>query len=63
MLTGQVVGGVPHDDEDHAQHVANFALLVQHVVSAVKNPVTGEPLLLRMGIHSGPAVAGVVGSL
>lgn len=30
--------------------------------SAVRLPTTGEPVRLRVGIHSGPAMSGVVGT-
>jgi len=32
-------------------------------VQQVKNPITGEPIELRMGIHSGPITAGIAGFL
>lgn len=59
-----VVAGAPDDDEDHASHLADFALQVQAAVLAcVVSPLDGCPIQLRIGIHSGPVVAGVVGNL
>lgn len=58
-----VVGGLPRRTDHHAQHVADFALLVQAAVGMVKSPLDGSPLVIRMGIHSGPVLAGVVGNL
>jgi len=55
-----VVGGLPERAEDHTEAVADFALLVRRILHSVQ----GMPdIRLRMGINSGPVVAGVVGHL
>ncbi|XP_044914423.1 guanylate cyclase soluble subunit beta-2-like [Felis catus] len=56
-----VVGGVPVPIGSHAQRVANFALGMRISAKEVMNPVTGEPIQIRVGIHTGPVLAGVVG--
>ncbi|KAM6178192.1 guanylate cyclase soluble subunit beta-2-like [Rhynchocyon petersi] len=56
-----VVGGVPVPVGSHAQRVANFALGMRISAREVMNPVTGEPIQIRVGIHTGPVLAGVVG--
>ncbi|XP_039770946.1 guanylate cyclase soluble subunit beta-2-like [Ornithorhynchus anatinus] len=56
-----VVGGVPVPRASHAQRVANFALGMQISARDVMNPVTREPIQIRVGIHTGPVLAGVVG--
>ncbi|EHB09859.1 Guanylate cyclase soluble subunit beta-2 [Heterocephalus glaber] len=56
-----VVGGVPVPIGSHAQRVANFALGMRISTKEVMNPITGEPIQIRVGIHTGPVVAGVVG--
>ncbi|XP_045422956.1 guanylate cyclase soluble subunit beta-2-like [Lemur catta] len=56
-----VVGGVPVPTGSHAQRVANFALGMRISAKEVMNPVTGEPIQIRVGIHTGPVLAGVVG--
>ncbi|XP_049634437.1 guanylate cyclase soluble subunit beta-2-like [Suncus etruscus] len=56
-----VVGGVPVPIESHALRVANFALGMRISAKEVINPVTGEPIQIRVGIHTGPVLAGVVG--
>ncbi|XP_036106450.1 guanylate cyclase soluble subunit beta-2-like isoform X1 [Molossus molossus] len=56
-----VVGGVPVPVGNHAQRVANFALGMRISAKEVMNPVTGEPIQIRVGIHTGPVLAGVVG--
>jgi hypothetical protein len=58
-----VVGGLPVKDKNHAQQIADFALLVQKAVQAVKSPIDGTPIRIRIGLHSGSVMAGVVGNL
>jgi class 3 adenylate cyclase len=55
-----VVGGAPLPREDHAQTIANFALDIQRVIAEFQTSL-GNPLQLRIGINSGPVVAGVIG--
>jgi class 3 adenylate cyclase len=55
--------GLPEPDQYHAENVANFALAVMECVKHVKSPVTGEPIDLRIGIHTGSCTSGVVGTL
>ena len=54
-----MVGGLPEPDENHACYMADFALLVQSAVQAVKNPLDNSSIQLRMGISSGPILAGI----
>ncbi|KAM9173381.1 LOW QUALITY PROTEIN: guanylate cyclase soluble subunit beta-2-like [Pangshura tecta] len=56
-----VVGGVPVPIASHAKRVANFALGMRTAAREVMNPITGEPIQIRIGIHTGPVLAGVVG--
>ncbi len=58
-----MVSGLPIRNQDkHAGEIASMAL---HLLEAIKNFEIrhrhGERLRLRIGIHSGPVVAGVVG--
>ncbi len=54
------VGGLPDAQDDHAQRVARLALDMLEVVRARQVP--GQPVLdVRIGINSGPVVAGVIG--
>ncbi len=55
-----VGGGVPDPREDHAQAVANFSLELLEVIPELQANES-LPLSLRIGIHSGPVVAGVIG--
>jgi len=52
------VCGVPVARPDHAEVMAEFALDIQADLSAT----TSELSLVRIGIHSGPVVAGVIGA-
>ncbi|XP_057887399.1 LOW QUALITY PROTEIN: guanylate cyclase soluble subunit beta-2-like [Melospiza georgiana] len=56
-----VVGGVPVPVPTHAERVANFALGMIMAAKGVQNPVSGNPIQIRVGIHTGPVLAGVVG--
>ena len=56
-----VVGGLPEPADDHAEKVADMALALSDVLTRIKTG-SGEALSCRMGIHLGPAVAGVIGS-
>jgi class 3 adenylate cyclase len=54
--------GLPIPDEDNAELIANFAVAVLHCSSLVLSPLDGQPIQLRIGIHSGQCSAGVVGN-
>ena len=56
-----VAGGLPQPRPDHAQAVAEMALAVREEVGRHLDP-GGQPLAVRIGIDSGPVVAGVLGT-
>ena len=56
-----VVGGLPQPRDDHAEAVAEMALAMIAAVEARRAP-TGDPLRVRIGINTGPVVAGVIGT-
>ena len=56
-----VVGGLPSPGEDHAEVVAEMALGIQEALPRF-NEEHGSSLRLRIGINSGPVVAGVIGT-
>jgi len=56
-----VVGGAPVSREDHADVIAQLALEMQRELAAF-NEQTGKNLQMRIGISSGPVVAGVIGT-
>lgn len=54
-----VAGGVPVPRDDHAEAVANMALDIMEVMSDFT--WNGERIFFRIGINSGPVIAGVIG--
>jgi adenylate cyclase len=56
-----VVSGVPQPRADHVEALASFALDMADAASRLRDS-RGNPLPLRIGLASGPVVAGVVGS-
>jgi class 3 adenylate cyclase len=59
-----VVGGVPTACPDHCERIASFALDIQHSLREL-NLNEDDPdvkVILRIGIHTGAAVAGVIGT-
>lgn len=56
-----VAGGMPEAQPDHAERVARMALDMQ-AETARFSAEMGEKVELRIGIHSGPVVAGVIGT-
>ncbi|XP_040357680.1 retinal guanylyl cyclase 1 [Ixodes scapularis] len=57
-----VVGGLPERVRDHAEQVATMALDLLHLCGKFKiRHMANVPLMLRIGLHTGPVVAGVVG--
>ena len=55
-----VVGGLPERRSDHAEAVADMALEMMEELGRI-NRRRGSNLQLRIGINSGPVVAGVIG--
>ena len=56
-----VVGGLPTPRPDHAEAIAEMALDIQEEVARL-NAEMGQEVALRVGINSGPVVAGVIGT-
>ena len=55
-----VVGGLPTPRNDHAEAIAEMALAMQREITAFKRD-DGKSFRLRIGINTGPVVAGVIG--
>jgi class 3 adenylate cyclase len=56
-----VVGGLPEPRSDHAHAVVALAIDMQQEVARFTWP-SGAPVVLRIGINTGPVVAGVIGT-
>ena len=55
-----VAGGLPEPRPDHAEAVADMALAMRDELGNIQTP-DGKKLVFRIGIHTGPVVAGVIG--
>ena len=56
-----VAGGLPEPRADHAHAVADMALAMIETVERMNHELP-TPLQMRIGIHSGEVVAGVIGT-
>lgn len=58
-----VAGGLPIPRPDHAEAIADMALAMQDAIARPEFQHEGmPPLSLRIGINTGPVIAGVIGS-
>ncbi len=56
-----VAGGLPTPKADHTQAIANMALAMQAAIQQFRRN-DGETFQIRIGIHTGSVVAGVIGT-
>ncbi|EYC06642.1 hypothetical protein Y032_0074g814 [Ancylostoma ceylanicum] len=54
------VGGIPEQLAEHAEMICHVAIGMLWEGRSVLEPVNKKPIQVRIGIHSGPIVAGVV---
>jgi len=55
-----VAVGIPEPRDDHVEVAARLALEMLVTLTGIRDEI-GAPIQLRIGLHSGPAVAGVIG--
>jgi adenylate cyclase len=55
------VGGLPQKRDNHAEAIADLALAMQQAIAHFYRD-TGDSFCLRIGINTGPVVAGVIGT-
>lgn len=55
------VGGIPEFLPSHAEKICYVALGMIWEAKTVHDPVSKKPLEVRIGIHSGTIIAGIVG--
>ncbi|XP_055335407.1 soluble guanylate cyclase 88E-like [Paramacrobiotus metropolitanus] len=56
-----IVAGAPVPDSQHCSRICDMALSMLADIQNVINPSTGKHVTIRVGIHSGTIVGGVVG--
>ena len=56
-----VAGGVPEETSGHAARLARCAMGMLEIIDTFSRE-SGHQLQLRIGLHRGPAVAGVIGT-
>ena len=56
-----VASGVPANAPDHAERLARFAISMQNELKEISKTLDKD-LQMRIGIHSGPVTAGVIGT-
>ena len=56
-----VAGGVPQHRDDHADRLATCAVGMLEIIDQFSTE-SGYDLQLRIGLHRGPAIAGVIGT-
>jgi adenylate cyclase len=55
-----VAVGIPEPREDHAEIAARLSLTMLETFDAIRSEIEA-PIQLRIGVHIGPAIAGVIG--
>merc|ERR1719187_622712 len=56
-----IVAGIPVKAANHPLKIVDMAFDMMDGISMLEDPGTGKNILMRIGCHSGPVVAGVVG--
>ena len=54
-----LVSGVPEPNDSHAKHAADIAMDMVQTITKVKIAFLKDPMRVKLGMHSGPVVAGI----
>ncbi len=54
------VSGVPRPDKDHVKKIVNMALDIRETTKRFRS-ISGLNIEVRIGIHTGPLIAGIIG--
>lgn len=57
-----VISGAPVPTDHHVEFITDFAFSIIEAISKINDPSTSQSLKIRVGIHCGTVVAGVVGA-
>jgi guanylate cyclase soluble subunit beta len=52
-----ICGGVPTESPNHAENVLNTSMGILMESKFVLNPITHQPIRMRVGVHTGPVVS------
>jgi len=55
-----VVSGLPEPKADHKEACAEMAIGMLRTLTEI-NPILTRPFDIRIGVHTGPVVAGIIG--
>ena len=56
-----IVAGCPERTSTHPQKICDMSFDMMDGISVMKDPATGDNIRMRIGVHSGSVVAGIVG--
>jgi guanylate cyclase soluble subunit beta len=56
-----IAGGITGDPTKHATAVADMAFAMHAGAKLIRSPNLGQPVQIRVGMHTGPVMTGVVG--
>lgn len=56
-----IAAGIPERNVNHAYDIADFAIICSRMMHLMINPLNGMPLKIRVGLHTGSTVGGIVG--
>ena len=62
-LDGSISSEVHSKQVNCLQKILDFALDVNEKTALIKNPIDGSPIRIRIGLHAGPLLTGIVGEL